>query len=152
MIKKSITYMIFFIFIASCATPKAIDVVRLDDEKMSCDELRLAFQSADLSEDTAHSNKGVTDENILSALFFFPAYFVTYGTSIHAEYNASQRKDHLLKLYLNKGCTKSKDSKYQTMVSNKLKQLEQLKAQFVKGRIDEEEYLIARKQILIEFE
>ena len=27
------------------------------------------------------------------------------------------------------------------MVANKLRQLEQLKAQFVKGRIDEEEYL-----------
>ena len=152
MLKKSIIYIISFIFIASCATPKAIDVVQLDDEKMSCNELRLGIESADLSEDTAHSNKGVTDENILSALFFFPAYFVTYGTSIHAEYNASQRKDHLLRLYLKKGCAKAKDSKYQTMVSNKLKQLEQLKAQFVKGRIDEEEYLIARKQILIEFE
>jgi len=152
MLKKSIIYIISFIFIASCATPKAIDIVRLDDDKMSCNELRLGIESADFSEDTAHSNKGVTDENILSALFFFPAYFVTYGTSIHAEYNASQRKDHLLRLYLKKGCAKAKNSKYQTMVSNKLKQLEQLKAHFVKGRIDEEEYLIARKQILIEFE
>jgi hypothetical protein len=152
MLKKSIICVISFIFIASCATPKAIDVVQLDDEKMSCNELRLGIESADLSEDAAHSHKGVTDENILSALFFFPAYFVTYGTSIHAEYNASQRKDHLLRLYLKKGCAKAKDSKYQTMISNKLKQLEQLKAQFVKGRIDEEEYLIARKQILIEFE
>ena len=152
MLKKSIIYIISFIFIASCATPKAIDIVRLDDDKLSCNELRLAIESADLSEDAAHSNKGITDENILSALFFFPAYFVTYGTSIHAEYNASQRKDHLLKLYLKKGCSKAKGSKYQTMISNKLKQLEQLKAQFVKGRIDEEEYLIARKQILIEFE
>ena len=151
MLKKSIIYIISFIFIASCATPKEIDIVRLDDDKMSCNELRLAIESADLSEDTAHSNKGVTDENILSALFFFPAYFVTYGTSIHAEYNASQRKDHLLRLYLKKGCSKAKGSKYQTMVANKLRQLEQLKAQFVKGRIDEEEYLIARKQILIEF-
>ncbi len=152
MIRKSIIYIVCLMFIASCATPKAIDIVQLDDGKMSCDELRLGVQSADLSEDTAHSNKGVTDENILSALFFFPAYFVTYGTSIHAEYNASQRKDHLLKLYLKKGCAKSKSSEYQVKVSNKLKQLEKLKSHYVKGRIDEEEYLIARKQILIEFE
>jgi hypothetical protein len=152
MLKKSIIYIISFIFIASCATPKAIDVVQLDDEKMSCNELRLAIESADLSEDTAHSNKGVTDENILSALFFFPAYFVTYGTSIHAEYNASQRKDHLLRLYINKGCAESKSSEYQAKVANKLKQLERLKSHYVQGRLDEEEYLIARKQILIEFE
>ena len=66
------------ILITSCSTPKAIDVMQFGDDQMSCNELKLAYESADMSEDEAHSNKGVTDENILSALFFFPAYFVTY--------------------------------------------------------------------------
>ena len=88
----------------------------------------------------------------LLSRFFFPAYFVTYGTSIHAEYNASQRKDHLLKLFINKGCTKAKDAKYQNKISKKLKELEDLKRLYVKGRIDQEEYLLSRKQILIEFD
>ena len=74
---------------------------------MTCNELRLAVETASLNEDIAHSNKGVTDENILSGLFFFPAYFVTYGTSIHAQYNASERKDHLLRLYNKKGLRKT---------------------------------------------
>ena len=86
------------LFVTSCATPKAIDIVQIGDNEMSCNELKLAYESANYHEDFAHQNKGVTDENILSGLFFFPAYFVTYGTSIHAEYNASQRKDHLLRL------------------------------------------------------
>ena len=137
------------IFLASCSTPKAIDVMQFGDGDMSCNELELAYESADLSEDEAHSNKGVTDENILSALFFFPAYFVTYGTSIHAEYNASQRKDHLLKLYMKKNCAKEKGGDYERKIADKLVELEDLKNLFVKGRIDEEEYLIARKKILI---
>ncbi len=140
------------IFLASCSTPKAIDVMQFGDGDMSCNELELAYESADLSEDEAHSNKGVTDENILSALFFFPAYFVTYGTSIHAEYNASQRKDHLLKLYMKKNCAKEKGGDYERKIADKLVELEDLKNLFVKGRIDEEEYLIARKKILIGFD
>ena len=140
------------ILITSCSTPKAIDIMQFGDEDMSCNELKLAYESADLSEDEAHANKGVTDENILSALFFFPVYFVTYGTSIHAEYNASQRKDHLLKLYMKKNCAKEKGGDYERKIADKLVELEDLKNLFVKGRIDEEEYLIARKKILIGFD
>ncbi len=150
--QKNLTILFTIIFMASCSTPKAIDVMQFGDEQMSCDELKLAYESADLSEDEAHSNKGVTDENILSALFFFPAYFVTYGTSIHAEYNASQRKDHLLKLYIQKDCAKNKGGDYQKRIANKLTELEDLKNLYIKGRIDEEEYLLSRKKILIEFD
>ena len=140
------------ILITSCSTPKAIDVMQFGDDQMSCNELKLAYESADMSEDEAHSNKGVTDENILSAIFFFPAYFVTYGTSIHAEYNASQRKDYLLKLYIEKECAKEKGGEYQKKIADKLVELEDLKSLYIKGRIDEEEYLIARKRILVEFD
>ena len=126
--------------------------MQFGDEQMSCNELKLAYESADLSEDEAHSNKGVTDENILSALFFFPAYFVTYGTSIHAEYNASQRKDYLLKLYIQKDCAKERGGEYERLISEKLTELEDLKNLYIKGSIDEEEYLLARKKILIEFD
>ena len=150
--QKNLTILFTIIFMVSCSTPKAIDVMQFGDEQMSCDELKLAYESADLSEDEAHSNKGVTDENILSALFFFPAYFVTYGTSIHAEYNASQRKDHLLKLYIQKDCAKNKGGDYQKRIANKLTELEDLKNLYIKGRIDEEEYLLSRKKILIEFD
>ncbi len=150
--KRFFTFILCSVFLISCATPKAIDVVQIGDSKMSCPELKLAYASADLSEDEAHANKGVTDENILSALFFFPAYFVTYGTSIHAEYNASQRKDHLLKLYLKKECAAEKGEAYQKEIAGKLEELEDLKRLYAKGQIDEEEYLIVRKRILIDFE
>ncbi len=149
---KNLTIIFSLIFLTACSTPKAIDIMQFGDEQMSCNELKLAYESADLSEDEAHSYKGVTDENILSALFFFPAYFVTYGTSIHAEYNASQRKDHLLKLYIQKDCAKAKGGEYERKISDKLTELEELKHLYIKGRIDEEEYLIARKKILIEFD
>ena len=150
--RKNLTILFSLIFLASCSTPKAIDIMQFGDEQMSCNELKLAYESADLSEDEAHSNKGVTDENILSALFFFPAYFVTYRTSIHAEYNASQRKDHLLKLYIQKDCAKERGEEYERKIAEKLTELEDLKNLYIKGNIDEEEYLLARKQILIEFD
>ena len=152
MFRKSLISLITIIFIASCATPKPIDVIQVNDETMTCNELRLAFETASLSEDIAHSNKGITDENILSGLFFFPAYFVTYGTSIHAQYNASERKDHLLKLYNRKDCGEPRGPEYQKMISATLSKLENLKLEYVKGYIDEDEYLIARKQLLMEFD
>ena len=152
MLRKSLISFIVIIFIASCATPKPIDVIQVNDKTMSCNELRLAFETASLSEDIAHSNKGVTDENILSGLFFFPAYFVTYGTSIHAQYNASERKDHLVRLYNRKDCGEPRGPEYQKMISAALSKLENLKLEYVKGYIDEDEYLIARKQLLMEFD
>ncbi len=152
MIRKSTVYGLILIFAASCATPKAMDIRQPGDEVMSCKELLLAYEAANLNEDTAHQNKGATDENILSGLFFFPAYFVTYGTSVHAEYNASERKEHLLRLYQKKGCAKPKNAQYEVMVSKTLVQLETLKDQYLRGLISEDEYILARKQLLIKFE
>jgi len=152
MLRKSLVSLITIIFMASCATPKPIDVIQINDQTMTCNELRLAVETSSLNEDIAHSNKGVTDGNILSGLFFFPAYFVTYGTSIHAQYNASERKDHLLRLYNKKDCGKPRGQEYQKMISATLKKLENLKLEYVKGYIDEGEYLIARKQLLMEFD
>ena len=139
-------------FIASCATPKPIDIKQANDEVMTCDELMLAYEQATLSEDIAHSEKGATDENILSALFFPPAYFVTYGTSIHAHWNASERKEHLLRLYNKKDCSKPKDELYQAVVSKTLVDLETLKARYLRGDISDDDYILARKQLLIKFE
>jgi hypothetical protein len=150
--KKTITYIAIMIFCVSCATPKAMDIRRAGDDVMTCNELKLALEQASLNEDIAHSEKGMTDGNILSGLFFFPAYFVTYGTSVHAQYNASERKYHLIGLLKNKGCSRPKNAKYQELVSKRLIELEELKSQFVRGIITEDEYMLARKQLLIEFD
>ena len=150
--KKTLTYIVIMIFCVSCATPKAMDIRRADDDAMTCNELKLALEHANLNEDIAHSEKGMTDGNILSGLFFFPAYFVTYGTSVHAQYNASERKYHLISLLKTKGCSRPKSAKYQELVSERLIELEALKSQFVRGIITEDEYILARKQLLIEFD
>ena len=62
------------VFCVSCATPKAMDIRRAGDDAMTCNELKLALEQASLNEDIAHSEKGMTDGNILSGIFFFPAY------------------------------------------------------------------------------
>tara|TARA_X000000368_G_C22763694_1_gene593958 strand:- start:73 stop:531 length:459 start_codon:yes stop_codon:yes gene_type:complete len=152
MIKKLASYLIIGIFISSCSTPKAVDIIQANDIVMSCNELRLAFKKADLNEDEAHANKGVTNENILSGLFFFPAYFVTYGSSIHAQYNASERKEHLLKLYTKKGCAQPKGDNYQKQVSETLTKLEDIKIKYNQGIIDEENYFEMRRKLLVNFE
>ena len=130
MYKKSLISVVAMVFFVSCATPKAIDIIQANDDTMSCNELLLALETANVNEDIAHSEKGATRGNILSGLFFFPAYFVTYGTSIHAQYNASERKDHLLRLYNKKGCAKSRGEEYQKLVSSTLNKLEKLKKQY----------------------
>ena len=118
---------IAFLFTAllSCATPKAIDVVQIGDNEMSCNELKLAYESANYHEDFAHQNKGVTDENILSG-FSFPAYFVTYGTSIHAEQCLTEKRPSSETLF-KKGMWEGRDAQYQAKISQKLEELEDLK-------------------------
>ena len=152
MIKKLVSYFVIGIFITSCATPKAVDIIQANDIVMTCNELRLAFKKADLNEDEANANKGITNENILSGLFFFPAYFVTYGSSIHAEYNASERKEHLLKIYNKKGCAQPKGDNYQKLVSETLIKLEDIKIKYNQGIIDEENYFEMRRKLLVNFE
>jgi hypothetical protein len=66
MIKKLASYLVIGIFISSCATPKAVDIMQANDEVMTCNELRLAFEKADLNEDEAHASKGVTNESLNS--------------------------------------------------------------------------------------
>lgn len=51
MIKKIVSYLIIGIFITSCVTPKAVDIMQANDEVMTCNELRFAFEKADLNED-----------------------------------------------------------------------------------------------------
>ena len=57
-----------------------------------------------------------------------------------------------MRLYNKKGCGKPRGPEYQKMISATLKNLENLKLEYVKGYIDEGEYLIARKQLLMEFD
>ena len=44
------------------------------------------------------------------------------------------------------------DLEYQKMISSTLNQLEALKRQYVKGYLDEDDYIIAREQLLKEFD
>ena len=53
MIKKLASYLVIGVFISSCATPKAVDIMQANDEVMTCNELKLAFEKADLNEDEA---------------------------------------------------------------------------------------------------
>jgi len=41
---KFIIYIFVTIFISSCSTPKAMDVVQANDQMMSCNELRLGIE------------------------------------------------------------------------------------------------------------
>ena len=149
MLKKIQIYLTMLIFLVSCATPKAIDIKQLGDEQMSCNELILAYEKASLASDMAHEEKGATEENILSGLFFFPAYFVTFGTTAHAEYNAASRKEYLLRLYNNKKCAEKRNISHQQKVSETLANLEKIKEQYIRGVITEEDYNLSRKQLLI---
>ena len=77
---------------------------------------------------------------------------MTYGSSIHAEYNASERKEHLLKIYNKKGCAQPKDDNYQKLVSETLIKLEDIKIKYNQGIIDEENYFEMRRKLLVNFE
>ena len=63
MFHKLLVYSFLVIFISACATPKAMDIQQANDDMMSCNELKLAFEKANANEEEAHENKGLTNEN-----------------------------------------------------------------------------------------
>ena len=104
MIKK-LKILILFLFFASCASPKVVNVIGPNDNKLNCKELSLEITKANEYADEAQEAKKMNKpHNIAALLFFLPGAGFTIKNVEEATKAAKDRALHLNKLKEKKDC------------------------------------------------
>ena len=94
----------FAFLVSACATPQVVNVQKLGDDQLNCEEIRAQFAEAQDFEKKARREKGATGTNVAAAVFFWPALLATYSNIEEAVNAARDRQDRLQKLAVKKGC------------------------------------------------
>ena len=87
-----------------CVNPQIISERTIDDENMSC--LQMRDQSNQLKEmrDSVASGKGLSGQNAAMFLLFWPGIFFNESNSNKALEAISRRQAVLAEIYVRKGC------------------------------------------------
>ena len=103
--KKIFSIISVFLICTSCASPKVINVINPNDDKLNCkelnDEIVLANRYLDEAQEAKKMNK---PHNVGAILFFLPGAFFTMWNVDEASTAAKKRALHLYKLKEKKDC------------------------------------------------
>ncbi len=103
--KKLLSSLTLFFFIASCASPTVVNIIGPNDTEYSCkklsDEIAIANQYAD---EAQKAKKTGTRHNVGALLFFLPGYAMTLKNVDEATQAAKERALHLNKIKDKKNC------------------------------------------------
>ena len=103
--KKTLTLLTLFLFSFSCATPKVVNVIGPNDNKLSCKELSAEIMVSNQYADEAQKAKKTgKPHNVGALLFFLPGYGITMKNVEEAMKAAKDRASHLNKLKEKKNC------------------------------------------------
>lgn len=101
-------FFIVFLFIQGCAKPYVVETKSVRDEKLSCGEIERKLDEIEDYRQKAIREKGITPENVASAVFFLPGLLATYSNVEDAVQAAEKRKQNLNDIYYEKKCTDKK--------------------------------------------
>ena len=87
-----------------CATPTVVQKNELDDNQLSCFEIKKEIIEAEGFEDAARKERTVTGTNVAAAVLFWPALIGTYVNTDKAIDAAQDRRDVLVARYLELSC------------------------------------------------
>ena len=90
--------------VSACATPRVVDVQKIGDDQLNCEQIREEFAEAQDFEKKARREKGTTGTNVAAAVFFWPALLATYANVEEAVNAAKDRQNRLQKLAVKKDC------------------------------------------------
>ncbi|WBQ09070.1 hypothetical protein L2D01_09200 [Hyphomonadaceae bacterium ML37] len=92
------------LFVSACATPRVVEAQQAGDRNLSCAEIMQQIDEARQFEEAARDDRSVNTTNVAAAVFFWPALVGTYMNTEEAIEAAQDRREHLNRLYENKGC------------------------------------------------
>ncbi len=90
--------------LAGCSTSEKVAVQQIDDDKLSCTDLKMEFVRLDAAQKDVESKKGATGTNVAAALFWLPGLAYTYYDAGQADQALRDRRSHLTGLYNKKRC------------------------------------------------
>ena len=103
--KKLITSFLLLLMLAACATPKVVNVIGPNDNKLTCAELSKEISLANkYADDAQEAKKMSSPHNIGAILFFLPGAGVTMKNVEEAVIAAKERALHLNRIKEKKGC------------------------------------------------
>tara|TARA_B100000965_G_scaffold372409_1_gene362065 strand:- start:424 stop:738 length:315 start_codon:yes stop_codon:yes gene_type:complete len=103
--KKTLSLLVIFAFVISCASPEVVNVIGPNDNKLSCKELSNEIARANELADKAQQAKKMDQAHNLGAiLFFLPGYGMTMNNIAEATKAAKERTLHLNKIKERKNC------------------------------------------------
>ncbi|MDE0035593.1 MAG: hypothetical protein OXU75_21005 [Deltaproteobacteria bacterium] len=101
---KQLCVLILASTLAACATPEVVDVHKVGDNRLNCQQLQEQFVEAQDFEKKARREKGATGTNVAAFLLFWPAMIATYSNVDEAVTAAKDRQERLQKIAAEKGC------------------------------------------------
>ena len=102
--KKLITSFLLLLILGACATPKVVNVIGPNDNKLTCAELSKEISLANKYADDAQEAKMSSPHNIGAILFFLPGAGITMKNVEEAVNAAKERTLHLNNIKEKKGC------------------------------------------------
>ncbi len=104
MIRRSVVILSATLFLASCATPEVVNIRKVGDDQLSCNQIKEQFLEAQDFEKRAEQEKGATGTNVAAGIFFWPALLATYQNIEEAKTAARDRQAHLAEIAEEKNC------------------------------------------------
>ncbi len=103
--KKLITSFLLLLMLVACATPKVVNVIGPNDNKLTCAELSKEISLANkYADDAQEAKKMSSPHNIGAILFFLPGAGITMKNVEEAVNAAKERALHLNNIKEKKGC------------------------------------------------
>ena len=137
---------ILILVLSSCAKPTVVQIKQERDYNLSCDELTLALAEAVKFKSDAEYTREATGENMTRAIIFWPAMLGSQLNADKAVKAASDRIYHLQTLSMKKKSINSISVKETGILA----QLKELRRMLETGELTQNEYDIAKKQVLDE--
>jgi hypothetical protein len=102
--RASFTLTVLALLIAGCATPPVLEATTASDALLSCPDLQAQYNAAQRVAINADKEKGLTQGNLLRAVFFWPSIIGTASNANEAIAAAEKRRKVLEELMQPKQC------------------------------------------------
>ena len=141
---KIITFILTLFLVSACGKPEVVQITQPNDEKLVCNDLKLAILEAEQFKKKAMAQREGTAANVTRNLVFWPSLVGTMLNADKAIQAAEDRIYHLQVISIKKKCGINIKIQ-QTGLISQLKELKQLRET---ESITEEEYIAGKNKLL----
>ena len=143
MINKIVIILTLFL-ITACGKPEVVQITQPNDEKLVCNDLKLAILEAEQFKKKAMAQREGTAGNVTRNLVFWPSLVGTMLNADKAIQAAEDRIYHLQVISIKKKCGINIKIQQTGLIS----QLKELKQLWETESITEEEYIAGKNKLL----